>query len=351
MGVITRIRFWMLPGGAFIFGSLAGFILAMSMSLRNTVSSPGSSDHGNKIVATVDSRAISLHEVERNASMSLYGADQQRDAILRNTLQRMIDEELLRSEAAHKRITVEQLLSHASESQDIARLANLPAPVRRLPTVEESTNSQLSQGSREQTRIRQALLLSLRRKANIHIALPQPEPPVLSVSADDDPSIGSDRARITIVEFSDYQCPYCKLSVPVIKELLQEYPLDVKVIYRDYPGPNHPYASQAAEAAHCAGDQGKFWAYHDLLFQQQNQQGWDFAALANELKLDSLAFGSCLSNGRYREEVAADLRDGLNLGISSTPTFFVNGRPLIGARPLADFKALIDPLLENKTSS
>jgi protein-disulfide isomerase len=351
MGTKTRVSFRGLFGVGFIFGGLVGFLMAISMGLRNPVSSPGSEDQKDRIVATVGSHDINLREVEQRASISLYEADQQRDAILRSTLQRMIDEELLESEAAQKGMTVEQLLSHAYESPDIARLANVPAPVRRLATPQASNDSQLLQDSREQTRIRQALLVSLRRRANVHITLPQPEPPVLAVSADDDPAIGADRARITIVEFSDFECPYCKMSVPVIKEILKEYPLDVKVVYRDYPGRNHRYANQAAQAAQCAGDQGKFWAYHDLLFEQQNPHGWDFAALATELKLDSAAFASCLSTGRHREEVMADLRDGLKLGISSTPTFFVNGRPMIGARPVADFKALVDQLLVDKTPS
>jgi protein-disulfide isomerase len=178
------------------------------------------------------------------------------------------------------------------------------------------------------------------------MTLPQPKPPILPVSIDDDPSVGRADAPITIVEFSDFQCPYCKLSAPVIRELVQQYPGQLKVVYRDYPGPNHPYAVQAAEAAQCAGDQHSFWEYHDLLFDRQvEESGWNFRALANELQLDAATFAACLESGRHREEVMKDLRDALKLGISSTPTFFVNGRPLVGARPVADFRALIDSFL------
>lgn len=330
------------------FGVFIGVALVI-ISVFGSVQTATSPDSKKVVVASVGGRQITLKELEQAAALSLYQADQQRNATLRKALQDMIDEELLMNEATRKGITVAQLLEDASRSRDIARLANLPAPVKRLnpDTTPASGNHGGAHDLQEQARIRQALLVSLRRQAHIRITLPDQAAPVLSVSSDDDPSIGPSDAPITIIEFSDFQCPYCKLSVPIIKEVLQQYRGKVRVVYRDYPGPNHPYALQAAEAAQCAGDQGRFWDYHDLLFSRQvSDGGWDFAALGNELKLDSLAFATCLETRRYREEVMTDLRDGLRLGIFSTPTFFVNGRPLLGARAFADFKALIDPLLE-----
>jgi protein-disulfide isomerase len=164
--------------------------------------------------------------------------------------------------------------------------------------------------------------------------------------------VGPANAPVTIVEFSDFQCPYCKLSVPMIKEILAKYPGKVKVVYRDYPGPNHPHAQQAAEAAQCAGDQGKFWEYHDSLFDRQAPgTGWNFTQLAKEIGLNQDAFATCLNTGHYREEVAKDLHDGLKLGVTSTPTFFINGRPLVGAQPFAEFQAVIDRLLKQQPSS
>jgi protein-disulfide isomerase len=137
-----------------------------------------------------------------------------------------------------------------------------------------------------------------------------------------------------------------------MKELLAKYPGRVKLVYRDFPGTNHPQANQAAQAAQCAAEQGKFWEYHDALFTRQGQAtGWDFPGLAKELGLRPEPFAACLSEGRYREEVAKDLQDGLKLGVTSTPTFFVNGRPMVGARPLADFQALVEKLLAAPSAS
>jgi protein-disulfide isomerase len=178
------------------------------------------------------------------------------------------------------------------------------------------------------------------------------EVPVLEVEADGDRRLGPDRAPITIVEFSDFQCPYCQKSVGTLKELRRLYGDRIRLIYRDYPGPNHPYAPQAAIAARCAGEQGKFWEYHDLLFDRQSSnKGWDFASLSKELGLQQSVFEGCLNSGRFREQITKDLQDGLKLGITSTPTFFLNGRPLVGAQPLTNFQTLIDTLLAHQPLS
>jgi protein-disulfide isomerase len=302
----------------------------------------------NPVVATMGTRLISLREVEQAAALPLYQADQHRNHLLHQALQQKIDEALLEAEATRKDVSVAQLLAEASQSESIARLANLPAPVKRLNprSTQDNPDQSAPYDLQEQARIRQALLVSLRRKTDIRITLPSPEPPILPVSVDNDPSIGPVDAPVTIVEFSDFQCPYCQKSVGVLKELRRIYGEKLRMVYRDYPGPNHPHAARAAEAAQCAGEQGKFWEYHDLLFDRQAQgSGWDFAALAKELGLKEDSFATCLSTGRYRQEVLTDMQEGIKLGITSTPTFFVNGRPLVGARPVADFVGLIDALL------
>ena len=307
-----------------------------------------SSEAGEKVVASIGSRSITLRQVEQAIALPLFQADQQRSQLLHQALQQLIDEELLKIEASRKGVTVSQLVADASQSDSIARLANLPASVKRLSPAktESSTDREPPSDPQEQARLRQALLVALRRQENIRLYLPVPKAPILSVSVDDDPSVGPADAPITIVEFSDFQCPYCQKSVATLKELRRLYGDKIRVVYRDYPGPNHPQAASAAEAAQCAGDQGKFWEYHDALFNHQaTGTGWDYDALARELGLQADDFSTCLNTGRYREEVRKDLRDGLALGIASTPTFFINGRPLVGAQPLTEFSRLIDPLL------
>jgi len=245
-------------------------------------------------------------------------------------------------------VSLSQLLEEASQSESIARLANLPAPVKRL-----TTNSQGSSlEGQEQARIRQALIVSLRRKADVRITLTKLEPPVLPVDMRGDRHLGPDHAPITIVEFSDFECPYCRQSAKILQELRQLYGDRIRVVYRDYLGPSHVHALRAAEASRCAGAQGKFWEYHDLLFDHQSLgNGWDFALLATQLGLQQNEFEKCLHSGQFREQIAQDLQDGLKLGITSTPTFFINGRPLVGAQPLDSFQALIDTLLAQQPLS
>lgn len=321
---------------------------------KSRLPAPHSVDSGNSIVATVGERSITQREVVQASALSLYQVDEQRYQLLQRSLHRIIDDELLTAEAVRKGMTVSELLTEASQSESIARLADLPAPVKRLKAgdVSDGSGHSPSQDLKEEARIRQALLVSLRRQTDVRISLPAPEPPILPVSVDDDPSIGPSDAPITIVEFSDFQCPYCKKSASELKELLRIYGQHIRLVYRDYPGPNHPYAMQAAEAAQCAAEQGKFWEYHDLLFNRQTAgKGWDFPRLAKELDLQEEIFAECMNSHRFNQEVIKDLQDGMALGITSTPTFFVNGRPLIGAHPIADFQKLIDPLLKGRPLS
>lgn len=340
-----------------IVGGIGGLSLLLFMTLPfNPTDPPGQlSVLGTKsqVVATVGTRSITLAEVEQAAALPLYQAEEQRVKLLNESIQHLIEEELLAAEAARVGLTVPELIEKAGESEAVAKLADLPGPIRLAkPLSQEEALSPPFQTFEDIPRIRQALLVQLRRNTKIHVNLPRPELPVLNVSADDDPWTGAAEASVTIIEFSDFECPYCRQSVPILKELLDKYPGKLKLVYRDFPGPNHQQALSAAEAAQCAWEQGRFWEYHDTLFTRQAPAtGWDFSALAEELGLHRPPFDACMRENRYREEVLKDLRDGLKLGVTSTPTFFINGRPLVGARPLADFQTIIDPLLSTRSSS
>ena len=327
---------------------LLGIIFGVGWHVTRSGQDSSEPENANPIVARIGTRLVTLQEVERTAALRLYQIDQQRSHVLREAAQQFIDQELLKAEASRKGLTVEELLSIAPQSESVARLANLPAPVQRrtLNRGQIDAHPAPARDRQEEARIRQALLVSLRRQADIRLHLPVAEPPVLTVGTDDDPSIGPADAPVTIIEFSDFQCPYCQKSVATLKDLRRLYGDKVRVVYRDYPGPNHAQAVPAAEAAQCAGYQGKFWEYHDALFDHQaTGTGWDYEALAHGLGLQAEPFLTCLHTGRYREEVKKDLADGLALGIASTPTFFINGRPLVGAQPIAEFSRLIDPLV------
>jgi protein-disulfide isomerase len=178
-----------------------------------------------------------------------------------------------------------------------------------------------------------------------------PEQTRVVVSIDDDYCLGQEDAPVTIVEFSDYQCPYCqRFWAQTLPQIKSEY-IDtgkVKFIYRDFPLGFHPNAQKAAEAAECAGDQEKYWDMHNKIFGQLNEWSGSgdaatiFKGYASDLELDSDAFADCLDSGKYTEEVQKDLAAGSAAGVSSTPAFFVNGVFVTGAQPFAYFKEIID---------
>ena len=168
----------------------------------------------------------------------------------------------------------------------------------------------------------------------------------LEIEEDDDPVLGPDNAPITIIEFSDFRCPYCqRFRIETLDQLLAAYPDQIRFIYRDFPVVG---GFEAAVASECADEQGEYWAYHDLLF------SGEFADLSNEaflaygrsLELDLDSFSSCLDEELIASEVEADAMYAAGLGVTGTPTFFVNGIPLVGAQPMEVFVQIIDAELE-----
>ncbi|WPB81438.1 thioredoxin domain-containing protein [Archangium violaceum] len=159
----------------------------------------------------------------------------------------------------------------------------------------------------------------------------------------DSPSFGPKDAKVTIVEWSDFECPFCSRVGPTLKQIKESYPKDVRVVFRHQPLSFHPNAKGAAEASMAAHEQGKFWEYHDKLF--QNQKALDRANLekyAQELGLNMGQFKAALDSGKFRAKVEADASAGAAVGANGTPTFFVNGREFVGAQPFDNFKRIIE---------
>ena len=160
----------------------------------------------------------------------------------------------------------------------------------------------------------------------------------------DDPSLGPASAPVTLVEFSDFQCPFCQRVSPTLKQVKETYGDKVRVVWKDFPLTQiHPQAFKASEAAHCAADQGKFWEFHDRLFaNQQALQPTDLKKHAADMGLDAAAFATCLDSSKYGERVRDGVAAGSRLGVNSTPTIYINGRVLSGAQPYEAFVAIID---------
>ncbi|NQV13706.1 MAG: thioredoxin domain-containing protein [Parcubacteria group bacterium] len=184
---------------------------------------------------------------------------------------------------------------------------------------------------------------------SVEEALPEPPAPPepgteeFEVSIDDDTVKGSKDAKVQIVEFSDYECPYCARNAETIEKIAEEYGDKVAIVFRDFPLDFHADAQKAAEAAECAGEQGKYWEYHDELFANQDSlEVPDLKGYAKELKLKTAAFDKCLDSDQQKEEVENDMTDGQAVEVTGTPATFINGRKISGAYPFEDFAKIID---------
>ena len=161
-------------------------------------------------------------------------------------------------------------------------------------------------------------------------------------------SRGASAAPVTIVEFSDYECPHCRSAERALAEILDEFPDKVRVVFKDFPLRFHAGAEPAAVAARCAGEHGRYWEYHDLLFVAQPAfSRADLVTYARRLGLPREAFVACLDEGRHRAAVRADVREGRAAGVTGTPTFFVNGRRMVGVQPLEVLREAVQDALDD----
>ncbi len=269
----------------------------------------------------------------------------------------LIDSHLLREEAARRGITPGELLKLEVEekSKDVSD--------EELRALYDRYSAQLDQPFEEvrdriveyrvnerKQELRQSFFRNLRENAKIEVLLEYPEVPVVDLEGGaSGPSMGPETAKVTIVTFSDFQCPYCSRMVEPMKELLEEYPGQVRLVYRHFPLDIHPQARLAAEASECVEEQGRFWEFHDLVFEHQAELAEEgkIQELASSAGVDVEAFTTCLDEGRYSERVSEDLRAGRDAGVQGTPAFFVNGRPIYGAESLDVFRAMIQRELGN----
>jgi protein-disulfide isomerase len=176
----------------------------------------------------------------------------------------------------------------------------------------------------------------------------QQQVPAVDAGADDDAFKGSANAAVTIIEFSDYECPFCTRFYEETLPLIEQNYIDtgkVKFVYRDYPLGFHPNAQKAAEAAECAGEQGKYWEMHDKLFDGGALDTTSLKQYAEDIGLDTASFNDCLDSGEMASEVQQDFSDGQSYGVSGTPSFFINGVLIVGAQPYDAFEQAIEQAL------
>jgi protein-disulfide isomerase len=305
-----------------------------------------------EILATVDGQEITAAEIENSIKGQMLRINNEIYSVKKQAVDALITDRLLGQEATKRNISRAELLkqevtdkTEAVTDKEIeefytknkARMGNKP-----LEEMKARVTQHL-QGTKNQQR-QQAFTAELRKAAAVKINL---QAPIVEVAVDGSPTRGAAQAPVTLVEFSDYQCPYCARVQAELKKVRETYKDQVKIVFKDFPLSHiHPQAQKAAEAARCAGEQDKYWDYHDVLFQNSKALQIDqLKKYAADLQLDTAAFDTCLDSSKHAAAVRTDVAQGSELGVTGTPAFFVNGRFISGAQQFPAFQELIDSAL------
>jgi protein-disulfide isomerase len=300
-----------------------------------------------KPAATIGNTAISLSELDTAIGARLNRIRNDEYNIRRNVLEDLIATKLIDAEAARRHVTSEELFKTEIEAKITPPVLAEIEPfydgvADKYPGLtKEQALAEIADGMRRQriaTR-RAQFIKELRAAAGVKVNL---EPPRVAVKAEG-PVRGSANAPVTIVEFSDFECPFCGHAAETLQQVEKKYGDNVRVVFRDYPLFSHRTAKRASEAAHCADEQGKFWEMHDRLFSKGGPlSDGDLYRFASQAGTDRQKFDACLTSGKYKEAWKPSQEEGNRVGVNSTPSFFINGRLIVGAAGLDTFSKIID---------
>lgn len=338
-------------GWKIALGLMAVVGVAWTFSERSTVADASAEP---EVLATVGGVSLTRDDVEATNPEQFSQLRQQLFALTEQSLEQTIQIKLFELEAESRGVTVDELLFDEVESkvpQPTAteidafyedRKDEIPATVSR-----ETIAPQIAEFLRQQARTGpfRTFMAELRAKYEVSKLL---EPPRLEVATEGFPSKGPSDAPVTIVEFGDFECPFCYRVLESLGQVQETYGNKVRLVYRQFPlNSIHPHAQKAAEASLCAAEQDKFWELHDAMFLDQTLlRVRDLKATAVRLGMDSERFNACMDSGKYVSEIAADVEAGMRLGINGTPALYINGRFLSGAQPFSVIAPIIDDELD-----
>jgi protein-disulfide isomerase len=302
----------------------------------------------NTVVAKVNGHSITQQEVDETVISQLYPLQQQIFALRKAALENLIIRKLLEAEASRRTISVDELKRQMTagpvdvSAMQVEELYQKNATAFALMSPDEA-REKLRLDLEGQARLKKyrEALTQLRGAGKIEFLLDEPRLTSL-IALDKGAATGPTDAKVVLVEYSDFQCPYCKEVQTTITQILRDYPNDVRLVFKHLPLEIHQFAFQAAQASFCAGRQGVFWPYHDALFDADTLSVELLGSLAAAEGLDIDRFQKCLGSPESRTAVLADIAEARKLGISGTPTFLINGKILRGAVNLRELKALIE---------
>jgi len=334
---------WRVSAGASVLAVLA---IMASGSLA--------AENGASVVATIDGEPITRAQVEASVEAELKSVDleyaRKRHETVEMALGQLMAERLLDTAAAEDGTSREQMLAGLAAGQvtDAEIDAFYEANKARINGSKEQLKEQIRQylGQQRMQAAYSELVASLQERYNAETLLEPFRIPVEAIG----PAMGPADAPVTLVEFSDFECPYCVRIYPTLQQVVKKYGDKVRLVYRQFPLDIHDNAFKAAEASLCADDQGKFWGMHNAMFDNlQAVRSGGFGELANSLGLDMKAFNVCMASGKFAAQVERDMQDGSIVGVTGTPATFVNGRLVSGAISVERLTAMIDEELARKS--
>lgn len=326
----------------FIFGLISSTLCIAAMA----ETPGGASASSNPVLAEIDGKKITLAEFERQRPVSLFHARNTFYEAQKKAAEAFVEEYLLERQAQKENLTVPQLLEkHVGSTlpkdppEEALRVYYEGVDGNTAPF--EAVRPQILQHIRDRRmdRAKKAYIDSLRSQAKVAILL---DPPRAQVNLKNTPVRGAADAPVTVVEYADYECPYCQQIQPDLDKLEAAYKGKVAFAYKDVPLPMHANAQKASEAAHCAGAQGKYWEYHDVLLTSKKLGYADLKEHARALKLDGKVFDQCLDSGAQAGLVKANLAEGQSLQLPGTPSFVINGRFFGGGLSYDALRAVVE---------
>lgn len=327
---------------------LAGFCLAAV-----PYSTGQNNNDPSVVVAKVSGSNLTMADLQRQEGGKLLQAEYQYYLNERKALEELIDNQLLADEAHRRNISLDQLLNtEVYKGVKDPTEDQLEVYYEGLDTQEPyaAVRADVLEHIRElrRTKARAAFVENLRKQANINVLL---MPPAVDLNLENANRYGAQNAPVVFVEFADYECPYCQKVNPQIQQLKKDFGDKVALVFKDFPLPMHHSAEKAAEAARCAGEQGKFWQYHDVLFYSKELDVDALKEHARVLKLDGDKFDACLDNGNEAAAVKKDLDEGKGLGLTGTPSFFVNGHFFSGVIDYGTLRDMVNQQLNVAAAS
>lgn len=342
-------RSWFM-GGALLVVAAAGFV-SCSQDAKSTPNYIFKAAPKEGVVAKIGDVTVTEQEMLQGIESQVYDAELKLHELKMGRIRAIVLKTLMEADSRKKDMSNDEFLDKyiANDIKVSDKEINAFIEERKIP--KENINDQIKEKVRQFLEVEKKKVAienwigQKTKNSPVEVYVSEPKRPTFDVEVGNAPFVGGADAKVTVVEFSDFQCPFCAKGAEIMNEVKKKYGNKVKIVFKNYPLPFHTHAKDAAHAALCVHEQKAelFWKLHDVMFADQTKLARsDLGAAAKKVGADSSKFDACMSSNKFMAAIEADMEQGKNLGVQSTPTFFVNGQLINGAHPIEVFSQIID---------